>query len=209
MPTRSKTVPPSVPATQPAATPGSSPTTEGRAKLAAIYARSAQRNPDSIAVQVAACREAAAQDGYVVPDEPDFQYIDDGFGGHDADRPSFKALLELVATGAAPFERLYVKDPSRIERSTDLRRLYYFEVLLAESGAPIHYVGEAGPSYSCDVPPAWAGYRACGPTRAQAEQDRGASAAATRTRAEYAPDRLRALATVPRCEHQLAGAASR
>jgi hypothetical protein len=105
---------------------------------AACYVRSAAADSGQIAEQLRICREAAARDGYTIPDE--HCYVADGVSGLDPSPAAWQRLLQSIqADDGPPFRRLYVKEPSRLSRDPDPRRIHYQEILLEDHGVSVHY----------------------------------------------------------------------
>jgi site-specific DNA recombinase len=97
----------------------------GHGKIAALYARVStekQEKEETIASQLAALRQAAAQAGYYLP--PEFQFKDEGYSGARLDRPGLERLRDLVAEGA--IEVLFVYAPDRLARN------YAYQVVVLE-----------------------------------------------------------------------------
>jgi site-specific DNA recombinase len=91
----------------------------------AIYARvSSEQQADAhtIESQVAALRERAAADRYVLA--PELEFLDVGYSGATLARPALERLRDIAATGG--LDRLYVHSPDR------LARRYAYQVLLVE-----------------------------------------------------------------------------
>ena len=142
---------------------GAAPSVRAPDRTAAVYARTGIRNPDRIAAQLAACREAAARDGWHIPDSLECQFVDDGCaaGRIPEDKssrgarssPGFSKLLHLITSGRAPFRRLYVAKRDRIGRTSDPRYIFWLEDELRRHGVDLRFASEAadfGPPASHD-----------------------------------------------------------
>jgi site-specific DNA recombinase len=104
---------------------GTATRTDGRARVAAIYARVSserQRQEQTIASQTAALRELAEQRELLVPEE--FIFEDDGFSGVSLQRPALERLRDRAFEGS--FEMVLCHAPDR------LARRYAYQVLLLE-----------------------------------------------------------------------------
>jgi DNA invertase Pin-like site-specific DNA recombinase len=94
-------------------------------KPAALYARVSsdrQKENHTMGSQVAALRQFADTNGYLVPLE--WQFQDDGYSGATLVRPGLEALRDLAATGE--IQAVLVYSPDRLSRK------YAYQVLLAE-----------------------------------------------------------------------------
>jgi site-specific DNA recombinase len=95
------------------------------AKTAALYARVSspqQREDQTIASQLAALQQYAAEHGYVVPEE--WIFLDEGYSGATLPRPGLERLRDLAAQGQP--EAVLVHSPDRLARK------YAYQVLLVE-----------------------------------------------------------------------------
>ena len=88
-------------------------------KPAACYARKSTADDIGVTRQMELCRERAAVDGYVIPDNSLFSFGDDMTSGAAATRLDFDRLIDLVASGDAPFGMVFVKDQTRFGRYDD------------------------------------------------------------------------------------------
>src|SRR4051794_9037818 len=94
---------------------GTAMRTDGRARVAAIYARVSserQRQEQTIASQTAALREVAEQRGLFVAEE--FVFEDDGFSGANLQRPGLERLRDRAFEGC--FEVVLCHAPDRLAR---------------------------------------------------------------------------------------------
>ena len=94
-------------------------------KQAALYARVSsdrQKENHTIASQVAALVEYAANHGYLVP--PEWRFQDEGYSGAILLRPGLEALRDLAAAGH--IQAVLVFSPDRLSRK------YAYQVLLTE-----------------------------------------------------------------------------
>ena len=84
----------------------------------------------------------AAEEGYIIPNEPAFRFTDDDVSGALKDRPGLSRLLAIAESGTAPFTRVYVKDRTRLGRWEDSRRHFHIEILLMDRGIELRYCDE-------------------------------------------------------------------
>jgi DNA invertase Pin-like site-specific DNA recombinase len=109
-------------------------------KLASAYIRCGIADETSVAEQLRICRERAAELGYSIPDEHVF--VDNGVSGASTTRPAFDRLKEVITSGGAPFDRLYIRDHSRLCRSSDPRMSDYHAVDFEQHGVELTCCGE-------------------------------------------------------------------
>jgi len=97
--------------------------------ICAIYARSATQNDDSIARQVAACRQKADELGMEVPAR--LVFVENGASGIGPaeNRPSLKSLLAMATQPPPPFGLVIIRDFERLGR--DFRAFEVIERLLS------------------------------------------------------------------------------
>ncbi len=103
-------------------------------KIAAIYVRvstTRQEEEDTIESQIAAIKERAKSDGYII--EEKFIYKDEGYTGSLIERPALDRLREDSKLGL--FERIYVYDFGRLSR--DLSSLLLLIDELESNGMPL------------------------------------------------------------------------
>ena len=94
-------------------------------KMVALYARVSsqqQKEEHTIGSQVAALRDHAAEEGYVVAEE--WIFLDEGYSGATLLRPGLEALRDLAGQGQ--LEAVLVYSPDRMARK------YAYQVLLVE-----------------------------------------------------------------------------
>jgi site-specific DNA recombinase len=94
-------------------------------KMVALYARVSsqqQKEEHTIGSQVAALRDHAAAEGYVVAEE--WIFLDEGYSGATLLRPGLEALRDLAGQGQ--LEAVLVYSPDRLARK------YAYQVLLVE-----------------------------------------------------------------------------
>jgi len=105
----------------------------------AIYVRSAQSNPASLADQERRCRQYAAErlPGCIVADDRVFQ--DSGASGLAVSRPGLEALLKKVADTPKSFSHLIIAAPDRLGRS--LPMVFPILDLLHHRGIEVHFAG--------------------------------------------------------------------
>ena len=108
-------------------------------RCAAAYVRTAASSPEGVEEQLQLNKARAASEGFVIPDDPEYQFVDDGVGGLTHQREGFGRLLAAVESGAAPFSRVYVRDRTRLGRWIEPRMGFYYEVLFESNGSPIRY----------------------------------------------------------------------
>jgi hypothetical protein len=108
-----------------------------RAERAALYARvfsAWQEQEQTVASQVAALHQAAAQLGPQVP--PQHCYVNEGFSGTRLDRPAFDAMRDAAADGL--LDVVLVFAPDRLARN-DVHQLVVLEELAAR-GVRVRFV---------------------------------------------------------------------
>ena len=104
-------------------------------KIASAYIRCGIADDVSAAEQLRICRERAAELGYSIPDEHVF--VDNGVSGATNTRPAFDRLKEVITSAGAPFDRLYIRDRSRLGRWSDPRMYDYHAVHFEQHGVEI------------------------------------------------------------------------
>jgi Site-specific recombinases, DNA invertase Pin homologs len=87
--------------------------------------------------------QRAREHGYLIPNDPKFRFSDNDVSGVTANRGEFQRLIQVVESGDAPFERVYVKDKTRLGRFDDPRQHTYYEMHLKMNGAPLRYSDKA------------------------------------------------------------------
>lgn len=118
-------------------------------KPAAFYGRVSVDDEESLDSQLAFCRERAHEDGYYIPDAPEFQFSDVHEKGTRDKRRGLDALDRVICAGQAPpFERMYVRDAKRLGGWRDPRKHDYIVVKWEIASACIRY---------CDMEDAWGG----------------------------------------------------
>ena len=106
---------------------------------AALYARVSSDRQDvdlSVAAQLRALRNYAAQHGYVVARE----YVDEAESGRIAARPQFRAMLDETSRSAAPFAVILVWKFSRFTRKRE--HAVAFKALLRRRGVKVVSITE-------------------------------------------------------------------
>lgn len=111
-------------------------------KMAASYARTAQHDPEALAEQHHLNVRQAEADGYVIPDDSSFLFSDCGVSGHKLSRPGLDSLVNLIKSGDATFDRIYLKDRSRVFRHHDLRHVLGFEDFMRSHGVQVRYISD-------------------------------------------------------------------
>lgn len=104
---------------------------------AAFYGRVSGDHEESIEIQLAFAREVAARDGYFIPDRN--VYSDVRVSGDVEDRPGFKRLDAHLVSGAASFDRLYVRDRARFSRWSNPRLFDYYIVHFKKQGVVVRF----------------------------------------------------------------------
>lgn len=107
--------------------------------IAASYGRKSDEDNEGLQSQHLGNEQRAAADGYLIPRSLDFRFEDDDTTGVSKRRKGFDHLLQLITSGEAKFERVYVKDRTRLGRWSDPRFGFYLEVLCEEHGVKIVY----------------------------------------------------------------------
>ena len=107
--------------------------------LAASYVRKSDEDNEGLQSQHVANEQRAAADGYLIPRSPDFRFEDDDTTGVSKRRKGFDRLLQIITSGEAKFDRVYIKDRTRLGRWSDPRFGFYLEVLCEEHGVKIVY----------------------------------------------------------------------
>lgn len=108
-------------------------------RLAASYGRKSYRDPEGIEAQYLGNQRKAHEHGFTIPTSPEFRFDDDDTVGITKSRAGFDRLVEVVTSGDAPFERVYIKDKTRLGRWDDPRYHSYLEVLFETHGVRIVY----------------------------------------------------------------------
>ena len=106
---------------------------------AALYARVSSERQDvdlSVAAQLRALRNYAAQHGYVVARE----YVDEAESGRVADRPEFRKLLDAGGRPQAPFQVILVWKFSRFTRKRE--HAVAFKAMLRRKGIRVVSITE-------------------------------------------------------------------
>lgn len=108
--------------------------------LAASYARVNDGDRRRLDEQHALNLRRAEAEGFSIPDSPEFRFSD-GLGDNSVARsqPELDRLVERIAGGDAPFERVYVSDRSRLGRRNAARQVAGFEIACEGSGVLIRY----------------------------------------------------------------------
>ena len=112
------------------------------ATLAAGYGRKSDPNEQAVIGQWETCRQRATQDGWTIPPGEAFEFGDDGVTGRSEKRPGLERLRAVVASGVAPFNRVYVRNRDRISRAKDVRFLLTLEREFEGHGVKICYCDE-------------------------------------------------------------------
>ena len=110
------------------------PVAQGRA---ASYARRSDPKEEGILQQHETNTTRALADGFDVPVE--LRWTDDGVTGVATQRGGLNSLLEVIASGRAPFSRLYVRERDRLSRAEDPRFAPYFEYFCKMHGVQVCY----------------------------------------------------------------------
>lgn len=101
--------------------------------------RQDEYSPDS---QLKKIREAAAKDGYMIPDE--YVFYDDGISGRSVKkRDDFKRMIATAKEKTHPFDRIYVWKFSRFARNQEEAIVY--KSLLAKNNVAVISVSEPLP----------------------------------------------------------------
>ena len=106
---------------------------------AALYARVSSDRQDvdlSVAAQLRALRNYAAQHGYVVVRE----YVDEAESGRVADRPEFRKMLDAGGRPQAPFQVILVWKFSRFTRKRE--HAVAFKAMLRRKGIKVVSITE-------------------------------------------------------------------
>ncbi len=106
---------------------------------AALYARVSSDRQDvdlSVAAQLRALRNYAAQHGYVVARE----YVDEAESGRVADRPEFRKMLDAGGRPSAPFQVILVWKFSRFTRKRE--HAVAFKAMLRRKGIKVVSITE-------------------------------------------------------------------
>lgn len=117
-------------------------------RLGAFYGRTAAGGSEGIENQLKVAREVAALDGYTIPDGPEFVYTDVNVSGLTTSRGGLDRLRKDITEGKAQFDRVYVREPSRLGRWQDPRRFYFLEVLFEEHGVDLRFCDRKHIQYS-------------------------------------------------------------
>lgn len=108
-------------------------------KVAASYGRKSDEDGEGLKSQHVINEQRAARDGYVIPRSAEYRYEDDDTTGVSKRRPGFDRLLQAITSGDAPFDRVYIKDRTRLGRWNDPRYGFFLEVLCEEHGVKLVY----------------------------------------------------------------------
>jgi hypothetical protein len=114
-------------------------TPEADALLAASYVRKSDEDNEGLQSQHLVNEQRAAADGYAIPRAVDFRFEDDDTTGVSKRRKGFDRLLQMITSGEAKFNRVYIKDRTRLGRWSDPRFGFYLEVLCEEHGVKLVY----------------------------------------------------------------------
>jgi hypothetical protein len=106
---------------------------------AASYGRRSNPNDEAVGNQHSANAQRAESDGWVVPDLPGFRFGDDATSGETTNRDGIDALVNVVTTGQAQFDRLYIRDRGRLARAKDPRFIFWFEYTMLQHGVQVCY----------------------------------------------------------------------
>ena len=111
----------------------------GAAYIRVSDERQDEYSPDS---QLKKIREAAAKDGYMIPDE--YVFYDDGISGRSVKkRDDFKRMIAIAKEKTHPFDRIYVWKFSRFARNQEEAIVY--KSLLAKNKVTVISVSEPLP----------------------------------------------------------------
>ena len=111
----------------------------GAAYIRVSDERQDEYSPDS---QLKKIREAAAKDGYMIPDE--YVFYDDGISGRRVKkRDDFKRMIAIAKEKTHPFDRIYVWKFSRFARNQEEAIVY--KSLLAKNKVTVISVSEPLP----------------------------------------------------------------
>ncbi|MDZ4257354.1 MAG: recombinase family protein, partial [Gemmatimonadales bacterium] len=116
-------------------------------RYAASYAR--KSTPDDVGIhdQHVQNAQAAERAGYHIPTGLQYRFADDDTSGITKSRKGLDRLRQTAESGEAPFERIYIKDRSRLGRFENPKRSAYLEVLFEDLAVPLFFVHSlAGPS---------------------------------------------------------------
>ena len=113
-------------------------------KIAAAYIRVSDERQDEYSPdsQLKKAREAAAKDGYTIPDE--YVFYDDGISGRTVKkRGDFNRMIAIAKEKDHPFDRIYVWKFSRFARNQEEAIVY--KSLLAKKNVAVVSVSEPVP----------------------------------------------------------------
>lgn len=108
-------------------------------RLAGSYGRRSNPNEEAVSNQHAANTERATADGWTLPDATGFRFGDDATSGETTSRDGFDALLALVTSGQAQFDRLYIRERGRLARASDPRFIFWVEYTMHQHGILVCY----------------------------------------------------------------------
>jgi hypothetical protein len=94
------------------------------------------------AIEYLANAEQARRDGYEIPDSRSHRFFDDYSAHVDLRATALDRLVGMVLRGEAQFDRIYVRDRSRLGRWVDPRILFRYERLLAACGVSVLYLAD-------------------------------------------------------------------
>lgn len=107
--------------------------------LAASYARKSTADDPGLKAQHLVNVQKAGADQYVIPESSQFRFEDDETSGRTTSREDLDRLIEVVTSGEAPFDRVYIKDKTREGRFADPRFHFFLQVLFELHGVRICY----------------------------------------------------------------------
>lgn len=122
-----------------------------RPRFAASYARKSDQDSDGIEAQHEITRRAAARDGYEIPDELCFS--DDHTSGVTTSRNGLDTLIQLIESGSAPFEAIYVRNRKRLGRWNDPGMHDYLRIHMSRFGVTLRYAEGVNPDYTKGMDP--------------------------------------------------------
>lgn len=111
-------------------------------RYAASYERKSTSDPYGIDEQYLINKQKAAGEGFIIPDDLRFRFSDDDTSGVTKSRRGFDRLKKIIEEGEAPFERVYVKDRTRLGRWDEPRMHFYYEMHFQENGVVVRYADE-------------------------------------------------------------------
>lgn len=118
------------------------PDTRGELQLAAVYARKSNANESAVLGQFETCRQRARRDGWHVPESADFLFGDDATSGKTTYRKELMRLVDLIRSGSASFNRVYIRHRDRLSRAADLDFRAWFEFECRQRDVQVCYASD-------------------------------------------------------------------